>query len=442
MCKVSIIVPTYNVAPYIRECMDSLVQQTLKEIEIICIDAASDDGTREVLEEYAGKDTRVRILEDIKHSTGYAKNIGVEQAKGQYIGIVESDDYVAKTMFERLYNCAVVHDTDIVKANYKSFTGDGAKRIYALKAVSLDMNDYNRVINLQDSSRYFRWDMFTWTGIYKKSFLERFCIQHNETPGASFQDVGFWLQVFAFARTGYLIPDYLYHYRRDNPCSSVHQSNKIFEMPGEHRFGMKCIGKKHGLNNRVLAGNSRGIYDSYSFIYGLLEEKYRDEFANIFHQDMRESFEQGSVCQELFTDEEWTGVTAVLDSAETYEAYRRNMEIRKKENQRALFQAVDGWERNIIFGAGSDGTNLQAYLKMQNHDRTEAFCDNAKEKWGMSLNGAEVIGPSELEKRKDRLVLVASKLHSSEIREQLVGLGVDPERIYICDVAGIIPSYL
>ena len=161
MCKVSIIVPTYNVAPYIRECMDSLVQQTLKEIEIICIDAASDDGTREVLEEYAGKDTRVRILEDIKHSTGYAKNIGVEQAKGQYIGIVESDDYVAKTMFERLYNCAVVHDTDIVKANYKSFTGDGAKRIYALKAVSLDMNDYNRVINLQDSSRYFGWDMFT-----------------------------------------------------------------------------------------------------------------------------------------------------------------------------------------------------------------------------------------------------------------------------------------
>ena len=135
-------------------------------------------------------------------------------------------------------------------------------------------------------------------------------------------------------------------------------------------------------------------------------------------------------------------MTAVLDSAETYEAYRRNMEIRKKENQRALFQAVDGWERNIIFGAGSDGTNLQAYLKMQNHDRTEAFCDNAKEKWGMSLNGAEVIGPSELEKRKDRLVLVASKLHSSEIREQLVGLGVDPERIYICDVAGIIPSYL
>ena len=95
MCKVSIIVPTYNVAPYIAECMDSLIDQTLEEIEILCVDAASDDGTREVLEAYASKDSRVKILDDIMHSTGYAKNIGIDAAQGEYIGIVESDDYVA-----------------------------------------------------------------------------------------------------------------------------------------------------------------------------------------------------------------------------------------------------------------------------------------------------------------------------------------------------------
>ncbi len=161
MCKVSIIVPTYNVAPYIRECMDSLIHQTLKEIEILCVDAASGDGTREILEEYARQDPRVRILEDEKHSTGYAKNLGVEQAQGPYIGIVESDDYVAPDMFERLYHCAVRYDTDLVKANYRAFTGNGAERIFALKAISLDRRDYGHVVDLQESGRYFGWDMYT-----------------------------------------------------------------------------------------------------------------------------------------------------------------------------------------------------------------------------------------------------------------------------------------
>lgn len=470
MCKVSIIVPTYNVASYITECMDSLIDQTLKDIEIICVDAASSDGTREILEVYAVKDMRVRILDDIMHSTGYAKNIGIEAARGEYIGIVESDDYVALDTYEQLYNCAAKYHTDIVKGNYKAFTGEGKERIYALKAVSLHKEDYEHIIDLQETNRYFSWDMYTWTGIYKKSFLQEFHIKHNESPGAAFQDVGFWLQTLAFAKTAYLLPGYFYHYRRDNPYSSVHQSNKVNEMVLEYEFGMKRIAERMKMiqkeNNCILApvcstaepipqdswaeipekmlsGIYSGMYRSYAFVYGILADRYRDNFAERFYHDMKTAFENHRIDRSLFTEEEWSGIRNIANSAEAYQKYRREIDASKKRNQKEVLQIVDRYEEHIIFGAGSDGSNLHAFLKTNGNEKTAAFSDNAKEKWGLLLNGIQIIEPKEIiEKYYNRLVIIASMLYSEEIRQQLLEMGIKKENIYLCDVGRTIPQYL
>lgn len=469
MCKVSIIVPTYNVAPYIAECMDSLIDQTLEEIEILCVDAASDDGTREVLEAYASKDSRVKILDDIMHSTGYAKNIGIDAAQGEYIGIVESDDYVALDTYEQLYSCAAQYHPDIIKGNYKAFTGNGGERIYALKAVSLDKGDYNHIIDLQDEGRYFTWDMYTWTGIYKKSFLEEFHIRHNESKGASFQDVGFWLQTLAFAKTAFLLPGYFYHYRRDNPYSSVHQSNKVWEMVREYEFGFQRIaeeltGRHTAIPKKLLAGICSGMYRSYAFVYGILSDEYREEFAGRFCRDMKMAFEKHWIDRSLFTDEEWSGVQKAAESPEAYENYRREIEDCKKKNQKALFEIVDKYEKHIIFGAGSDGSNLQAFLKTNGKENTIAFSDNAKEKWELVLNGIPIIEPKEImgrykngnkkdiprsmplcggqEQSDTLLVIIASKLYSEEIYRQLLEMGIQKEHIYLCDVGMTIPQYL
>ena len=104
--------------------MDSLLNQTLEEIEVFVIDANSTDGTHEILEEYAKKDERVILLEDTQGSTGYAKNLGIQKAKSPYIAIVESDDYVALDMFEKLYLKAEETGADIVKDNYSTFVED------------------------------------------------------------------------------------------------------------------------------------------------------------------------------------------------------------------------------------------------------------------------------------------------------------------------------
>ena len=102
MPKVSVIMPSLNVVQYIQECMESVVRQTLSDIEIICVDAGSTDGTLEILQEFAKKDQRMSIIVSDKKSYGYQMNLGLKAAKGEYIGIVETDDFIEPNMYEDL----------------------------------------------------------------------------------------------------------------------------------------------------------------------------------------------------------------------------------------------------------------------------------------------------------------------------------------------------
>lgn len=105
--KVSVIVPVYNVEKYLRECLNSLVNQTLKEIEIICINDGSEDSSLEILNEYASKDSRFVIINQENSGQSVARNKGLDVAKGEYIGFVDSDDWVDLNFFENLYSEAV-----------------------------------------------------------------------------------------------------------------------------------------------------------------------------------------------------------------------------------------------------------------------------------------------------------------------------------------------
>jgi len=99
MPLVSIIMPSLNVVSYIEECLQSAINQTLKDIEIICIDAGSTDGTREVITKYLLTDKRIRLIDSTVKSYGYQVNLGIHEARGEYIGILETDDYVDCEMY-------------------------------------------------------------------------------------------------------------------------------------------------------------------------------------------------------------------------------------------------------------------------------------------------------------------------------------------------------
>ena len=118
MIKVSIIVPVYNVEKYLEKCLDSIINQSLKEIEIICVNDCSLDKSLDILKKYKSVDDRVIIINnETNQRAGYSRNIGVERASGEYIGFIDSDDYIDEKYFEELYSAAKKYDSDIVNTN-------------------------------------------------------------------------------------------------------------------------------------------------------------------------------------------------------------------------------------------------------------------------------------------------------------------------------------
>lgn len=116
MPKVSIIVPVYNVEKYLEKCLDSLINQTLKDIEIICVNDGSKDNSLNILEEYSKNDNRIIIINQYNAGVSVARNSGIDIAKGEYIGFVDSDDWVDLDFYEKLYNSAIKNDADIAVA--------------------------------------------------------------------------------------------------------------------------------------------------------------------------------------------------------------------------------------------------------------------------------------------------------------------------------------
>ena len=121
MPKVSVVIPVYNVAPYLRQCLDSVVNQTLRDIEIICVDDGSTDGSAAILAEYAAKDPRVKVLTREHTNAGAARNAGMAVATGEYLGFVDSDDWCDLTLFEKAYAKAKTDDAEVVEWRFNQY---------------------------------------------------------------------------------------------------------------------------------------------------------------------------------------------------------------------------------------------------------------------------------------------------------------------------------
>ena len=121
--SVSVIIPVYNVAKYLRQCLDSLVGQTLRDIEIICVDDGSTDGSGAILDEYAAKDARVRVIRQENAGAGAARNTGLDAARGEYLFFCDPDDWCKKGMLKAMYSRAKSTDADVVIAGRLFFDG-------------------------------------------------------------------------------------------------------------------------------------------------------------------------------------------------------------------------------------------------------------------------------------------------------------------------------
>lgn len=159
MPKVSVIIPVYNTEKYLKKCLDSVVNQTLEDIEIICINDASTDNSLKILQDYAKNDKRIKVINLSENKgAGYAKNIGLKIVKGEYIGFVDPDDYIDLNYYEQLYKKAIIKNADLVKCNVIVVKTNNEK----------EHSNLNRLIK-EKSKFYFSYE-FT-SAIYKFSLI-------------------------------------------------------------------------------------------------------------------------------------------------------------------------------------------------------------------------------------------------------------------------------
>lgn len=222
MPKLSILVPIYNVEKYLDECLSSLAKQTLKDIEIVCINDGSTDGSPKIIQKYAKKYPNFAVINKKNSGYGDSMNRGLEKATGEYIGIVESDDFIELNAFKELYNLAKKTSADIVKANYFYHTDNSDEVHRVIKDQKLDTP-----MSLVDNPSILLEEPGIWSAIYRRDFLNKNKIRFRTTPGASYQDTGFHFKSFCAAkRIVYTDKAYL-HYRTDNASSSVKSLEKV-----------------------------------------------------------------------------------------------------------------------------------------------------------------------------------------------------------------------
>ena len=222
MPLLSVIVPVYNVEQYLPQCLESLTNQTFQDMEIICVNDGSTDASLSIMREYAGRDSRITIVDKANTGYGHSMNVGLKKAAGEYIGIVESDDFAEQTMFAKLMDTALFHKADMVKANYYTIKDNEKTFVNNLRDFPYDTAFCPR----KEFPKFFYILQSIWSAIYKRDFLESNNILFNETPGASFQDVSFAFKAISCAEKVVLIKDGVLNYRIDNPQSSVYAPDK------------------------------------------------------------------------------------------------------------------------------------------------------------------------------------------------------------------------
>ena len=211
---VSIIVPCYNVAPYLDKCMESLTLQTLGDLEIICVNDGSGDDTPAILRAWAERDGRIRVVDRKNGGLSAARNTGMALAGGEYIGFVDPDDYVEHSMYGRLLEKARRSDADVTACGYTGFSDrDGS----ILEKWSLSpeegVEENVQACVFQENAVWRRMAAVAWNKLFKREFLERNGLRF-EPRFRQGEDDAFWLMVLAHASRLAVIPDRLYWYRR------------------------------------------------------------------------------------------------------------------------------------------------------------------------------------------------------------------------------------
>lgn len=208
--KISVIIPVYNMELYLTECIERVLEQSLTEIEIICVDDGSRDGSYTLLYKYATSDRRIRIIKQENQGVAYSRNVAIKEAKGKYIAFLDPDDYYPeKQTLEKLFMAAEENDVNIAGGGFSDFSVCGeVNTIYGDLLAGYTFQE-NRIIHYADYQFDYGYHRF----IYNRQFIQDNNIYFPEL--VRFQDPPFMVQAMTKAKVFFAITDVTYCYRMD-----------------------------------------------------------------------------------------------------------------------------------------------------------------------------------------------------------------------------------
>ena len=297
MIAISILVPVFNVECYLNQCLDSILQQTFRDFEVICINDGSTDHSLEIIKSFIAKDKRFKLIDKINTGYGHSMNQGLSQCQGEYISIIESDDYIQPDMLERLYTVAIKNNLDVARCNYYLFSKFSKKL----------NNDYikdilaNKVLKPLDHIKIFYQSPSIWVNLYKREFIDKNKIRFLETAGASFQDTSFVFKVYALCKRFMYINEALLYYRIDNNGSSINNKSKAFCVCDEYQEILKFTKEHPQIYDKIKYHIPVLRYNCYRWNFLRIDPGLRKSFLKSWQKDINKDYSENRICKILFS---------------------------------------------------------------------------------------------------------------------------------------------
>lgn len=415
MAAISILVPIYNVEMYLEECLSSICTQTMKDIEIICIDDGSTDASGMIADRFAANDHRVKVIHKKNTGYGHSMNVGLDAVTGEYIGIVESDDWILEEMMQTLYEAAVLYQAEFVKADFIRFAGMPDGKIWKCRVgLAPNIYCYNRIFRPMDEVESFSYIMNIWSGIYRTDFIRKNKIRFNETPGASYQDNGFWFQTFALADRAILLNKALYMHRRDNPMSSVNSTEKVYAACEEYDYIREWIKGLPGNRKRYEYLCTERRMANYFFTIIRIADVYKEEFYEKFRKDYLMLLEAGEVAQTMFSPEWRTRIEKIVENPR--ETCRQELEERNY-----YLRILNPHKNIVIYGAGAYGRRVWSAMdRLGVINRVAYFAVTDMQKNPSEVCGIAVVRFADLPQDFLRETIVIVAMKDEKLRSQVI----------------------
>ncbi len=438
--KVSVIVPVYNAEKYIEQCLESICNQTLREIEILLVDDSSTDSSLSILQEYAKNDSRIVVIENIHTGEGAAsaRNAGLKKATGNYLSIVDADDFFELDMLEKAYEKATATDADVVLYDGK-FYDENTKQIVDTTMI-LDRSKLpeQAVFSYKEipDSIFLCGAPAAWSKLFKRQLIAQEQLQFQ--PIYYTDDVLFVLSALATAKKITVLKENLIYYRTNQTEAQAANKAKSPLSIAEACLALKQFLKEKGLFHELQNAyanyaikdiafclNTLATTESFSILYHALQEKYLDEL------ELVTSLTKNMLSFDAF---QWIETIKKSDALaygfHVDGSFSNDLFFRYGTARLFPMELMPKHSKIILYGAGKVGNSLYIQNILCNHCEILAWVDKFPEGKPFPIEGLSI-----LEEKKNAfdfvLVAIENEDTAKKVESYLLQIGIEKESILL-----------